>query len=994
MTYERRDFLFSNPAPLMNSTLVPIPGSVTACLGLLTFGLPFSGLGVPEVIERGPHHLRVRDGNSQYEQVETGLHRWHAQQKTWVVTDPTIELFQDGAIVRNLQYGVIFAPSLADPAALDIQLPSGERMVGQIMGLSYTLGNRSVLVDEIRPCAGEVINKNELIFRSAFANTDMDVLFRAERGKLSQSVVIKTQLPHPRNFGFAEAEADLVHVELLTEWTTLPSVQKETQVLEGAAKGQNALTHERIRIAGSMEFLRGQAFTLGEGAPVDVASSLETIENRTFLLEKIPWKALAPQLKKLPAIDARVGTARANGGLAKTTRILPAKRTSKTKVKPIQMAQAPVQLAQGFLWDWELATTISKQIWLPNVTYYLSGNCTVQTNEFWGGTVLKYAPTNFAKLTITGPVSVHAERYKPITLTARDDHTIGDSIGTNAISGTYADQMLYFNNFGFNSDLSHFRIRFANVGIYYFGGSGHIFRHGSIVKCLKAIWLSDAECHLRDVMVNDCGTIFQTISGFPIVHGENVTLYKSINANNLAATFIYLTNAVLADVWFSGSPPYYVGANNFTYGLGSDVFQEVGGGKMYLKSTATARNAGTTNINPNLLAALRERTTSAPLILSNKVLLDTVLTRAVQRDTDAIDCGAHYDPIDYCISSLAVSNATLVVTNGVAFATFGYNGIYLERNGKLISAGHPLRPNHFTRAYAVQEQPTNWLETPPYQGRSLFTFWTNEPPTIDLRWTSFELPAGGGYHIYSDYGAFGVITNFSMRDCQTLGGQLYFWDEQALNRFYFTNNLFEYTDIWLWDAKAAQFYNNTFVGVTGFLSQSVSNQNWRFDDNLVDSSPFINSSPWMIHSNNAFYNSADFYSSYPTNTSELVLTSLNYDQGRLGRHYQRTNSSLLNAGSLTNAALRGMYHFTILTNETKELTNHLDIGFHSVALTTNWSSVLLQDNDSDSLADFFEDRNGNGIFDSSEGETDWTTYNSLFGIGTGPGLVVFTPLKP
>jgi hypothetical protein len=49
------------------------------------------------------------------------------------------------------------------------------------------------------------------------------------------------------------------------------------------------------------------------------------------------------------------------------------------------------------------------------------------------------------------------------------------------------------------------------------------------------------------------------------------------------------------------------------------------------------------------------------------------------------------------------------------------------------------------------------------------------------------------------------------------------------------------------------------------------------------------------------------------------------------------------------------------------------------------------DADGDSFWTYLEDWDGDGTVDA--GETDWQSYNSLFGIGPGPGLVVFTPLR-
>ena len=128
----------------------------------------------------------------------------------------------------------------------------------------------------------------------------------------------------------------------------------------------------------------------------------------------------------------------------------------------------------------------------------------------------------------------------------------------------------------------------------------------------------------------------------------------------------------------------------------------------------------------------------------------------------------------------------------------------------------------------------------------------------------------------------------------------------------------------------------------------------------------------------------------PTNgATDKVLSSLAFQVGALGRFYQPTNSLLIDAGS-RNATNAGLYWFTTLTNEALEGTSMVEIGPHYVGLTSSLTAPL--DGDGDGYFSYAEDANGNGIFDA--GETDWNSYNSLFGIGSGPGLVTFTPLKP
>lgn len=104
---------------------------------------------------------------------------------------PRIEPFQDGAVVRGLQYAVIFGPNLASPEAIDLQLPAGERLTGSILGLAYTEGSRSVWIAQIKDCSAVITGpeNNVLTFEDAFTEFRMSVEYRVERGRLSQSVL-------------------------------------------------------------------------------------------------------------------------------------------------------------------------------------------------------------------------------------------------------------------------------------------------------------------------------------------------------------------------------------------------------------------------------------------------------------------------------------------------------------------------------------------------------------------------------------------------------------------------------------------------------------------------------------------------------------------------------------------------------------------------------------------------------------------------------------
>jgi hypothetical protein len=236
------------------------------------------------------------------------------------------------------------------------------------------------------------------------------------------------------------------------------------------------------------------------------------------------------------------------------------------------------------------------------------------------------------------------------------------------------------------------------------------------------------------------------------------------------------------------------------------------------------------------------------------------------------------------------------------------------------------------------------------------------PPTVRLRFTQSAIPSQGGYLFFT--GATGPpdweIGDLEIKDSHLYGGYLYLSDSaNAIEGF--TNNILEEIYLDVEGAAKAYFYNNLLREVQGWFWQTDTNNTWIFHDNLLDASPLYNYADNLSHENNAYYQSSEFYSLYDTNGSEMILTNLLYETGPQGPWYQPNTSPLIDMGSrfATNAAL---YHYTVTTNQTKEGTSVVDIGFHYVALTNG----VPIDSDEDGLPDYLEDPNGNGLFDSGE----------------------------
>jgi len=147
---------------------------------------------------------------------------------------------------------------------------------------------------------------------------------------------------------------------------------------------------------------------------------------------------------------------------------------------------------------------------------------------------------------------------------------------------------------------------------------------------------------------------------------------------------------------------------------------------------------------------------------------------------------------------------------------------------------------------------------------------------------------------------------------------------------------------------------------------------WTIKDNVFDNDTItedgVNYSLYIQNSYNGYVNTSVLAGSGGHDKS---ISSFAYATGALGPWYQ-SSTNMIDQGSVTNAALAGLYHYTTQTSQIKEANTALDIGLHYVAVDGNGNPL---DYDGDGLPDYFEDRNGNGVTDT--GETNWQDPNDL-----------------
>jgi len=349
----------------------------------------------------------------------------------------------------------------------------------------------------------------------------------------------------------------------------------------------------------------------------------------------------------------------------------------------------------------------------------------------------------------------------------------------------------------------------------------------------------------------------------------------------------------------------------------------------------------------------------------------------------APDIGYHYDPLDYACKVTFISNAVVRLLPGTAVATFGPNyGLAVEKGASLISVGTPTSPNRIVRYNLVQEcANTNW------DGRSSSVLgdWWGAPTQAQLRFrfTAWSTPAQDTCHF--ETGGYAELNEFV--DCQLHGGRASIF----LPSFYLTNCLLDRVSLLIdddtWGTDISPVIRNClFYGGT-LTFNHYSADTWLFRDNLFDLTSIVT---------NIYGSALDAaYNGYtpgsdrlmPTNADDVVA-SIAWETGPLGNYYQPTNSAFLTNGSIA-ANLVGLYHYTVLTNQVKEATDTVSIGFHYVAVDSSTGQPY--DYDGDGAADHLEDANGDG--NAGNDPTSWQIYNSPNGLTGTNGLQVFTPLR-
>lgn len=949
----------------------------------------------PTLVEKGFDHRVWKRSASSYVELATGLH--FVREGQLVESEEKFEIFNDGLVARNGQHQVILAPTADAAGLVDLLAPDGQRFRSQIVGLAFTdlsTGN-SVLIAEPQNSVVELVEPNVAVFRNAMAGPfRCDFRFIYTRSAFEQDVILREQLPSPAEYGL---NPQTTRLELWTEFSESPSPARQERQLKPERQGMqlaDAAMSDELLSFGRMRIGPGVGFLLDDPAGESttfVGKNWIQLEGRTFLIEKVDLADIAAGLQRLPQAAVKPGNANAGQArLRKPSRAaalaaIPRRERRQAKVtRPVIQTAATLPKEPGFVMDYQqtLSANTNGFVFKADTTYYISGTVILSgTNIIEGASVIKMAPgTLVNRLTVQGPLICRTDTYRPAIFTSRNDNTIGEIVsGSSGIPTNYYGIYMDFSGNSNPIDLHDIRIRHANYGLRADPSSQLTVRNAQFSSNGTAIAFGQSK--FRNVLIHD-GMWAVGSSGAHTF--ENVTFHRLTNLRSASYTTA-ATNCLIIEVT---NNVILAGANNYSNLSGAGVFQTIGSGTHY-PANGTTRNSGTTNIDATLLAALRKLTTYPPIVLSNHFTSDTVLTPQAQRDTDEIDQGYHWPPLDFCWNGLRIINAKVTLSNDVAVGIYDNGdtyGIGLDSGAQLCAVGLPHRMAQLVPAKLVQERALGvWASSTQCD---MIAALTNGPaqPLVNLRFLQSVLPGGVGNHLSGAPVFYDAPLIF--RDCQLVGGKI--WAPEL--GFALTNNLFdrvnfeiEATD----DEPVRYFINNLFHGGKLYAATPGSRIIYA-RNNLFDGTTNFNSGSWT-NTHNAYLAGATKLS--PTNHTDRFLAAIDFEQGALGWYYYPTNggsgtlTDLVDAGS-TNANLLGFAHHTTAANQTKESTSMVDIGFKYIAVNANSEPA---DADGDGFHDYLEDVDGDETADT--GESDWQAYNSIFDLVGTPAIEVFTPLK-
>jgi hypothetical protein len=290
-----------------------------------------------QTLEQGAHHalvVRVTQQTNAQGQVITRTNRVHVLSPglhyrdaagQWQPSRAEFRRTEEGFVADELGCKVKVAHNLNTVGAVDLTLPSGQRLRGHPLALAYVdreTGQRAIIA-ELQNSTAELVATNEVLYRNAFRGPlRADVRVVVKPAGMEQDVILRSNLAAcpPEKYGLVAARARL---EVITEFLNPPAPRRQARVIKERGLGRN---RAQVRAEVPDETLNFDSMTIGPGkafsvgvrpgplgepaawalpkATIPVAKRWGKIGERDCLVESVDYLAAKAHLDRL-RLDSR-----------------------------------------------------------------------------------------------------------------------------------------------------------------------------------------------------------------------------------------------------------------------------------------------------------------------------------------------------------------------------------------------------------------------------------------------------------------------------------------------------------------------------------------------------------------------------------------------------------------------------------------------------------------------------------------------------------------
>jgi hypothetical protein len=765
-----------------------------------------------KISQIGPHSCVWQNSAGQsVTSIATGMN-YSPDGEHWLPSDNSFAISQDGMafVAEKIQHQTRIAANINTSAAVTVTTPNGVtlRSTPIAIGLFDPVSGKSVVVAEITNSSGVLVDAQHLVFSHAFVGGGFDasvVYSLPDVGSFHQDVIFTgfDRNFDPTAWGFAAASAKQLQIQIFTEFYDVPQpqfVERPLYVEQNPTVRAGMAAPDFIDYTlnwGDYVMIPGRAYTTttnaSAGAGVTVAKDFVTSNGRTFLVETVPYQAIANELGSLPAPAVKTSSIkhfpsamRTKVAAASIPSLKDAKRGFIDRIVSGKAIASASEKPSGLAVDY--IATISgtgPTLFSSDTTYFVTGNVYLTGPTTMEDAVFKF-PTSAGSIEVESTLTLTTTNYKSATFTAADDDSVGCSLfgvwsgwTGNPVGQHYGNVALWLMGTG-NISLNNLRFRYLTYAIEVNAhSSGQILNlsNSQMVNCAIGVYVNGGNgsgfggsgsgsltLNANNCLVENMGTALQV---YTIILKGNAYNWTLDNCTNLFSVSTAMGNYSFTNSIFStlhtkgtlGSVTLAAGNNGF-YGstaFGSSTatatstpFQTSSTGNYYLNSNSTGgilfQGVGTSTGISAFLSTLKTKTTRPPIALPLNTTISGALALFPQVPRYASgnpDLGYYYDVLDYTVAYANIVGGAVTVEPGTAIATrndywddgehdpsWTVVGFDLGEGSSIISHGTPTSPITFTAASSVQEQPQ--LSVAQYQIYMYASTGSQPPNTISF----------------------------------------------------------------------------------------------------------------------------------------------------------------------------------------------------------------------------------------------------------------------